>query len=64
MFFLQGIIHLVIASLGADPIVTEDYYGIKLEHVNTNEFHWLNSKLSVVEARGKHEALYPADEWR
>lgn len=60
----QGIIHLVIGSLGADPITTGDYYGIKLEHVNTNESFWLNSKVTMGEVRGKHEALYPADEWK
>ena len=60
----QGIVHLVIGSLGADPITTGDYYGIKLEHVNTNECFWLNSKITIGEVRGKHEALYPADEWK
>lgn len=61
---IKGIVHLVIGSLGADPITTGDYYGIKLEHVNTNESFWLNSKLTMGEVRGKHEALYPADEWK
>ncbi|XP_068677817.1 focal adhesion kinase 1-like isoform X2 [Montipora foliosa] len=61
---IKGIVHLVIGSLGADPITTGDYYGIKLEHVNTNECFWLNSKLTIGEVRGKHEALYPADEWK
>ena len=60
----QGIVHLVIGSLGADPITAGDYYGIKLEHVNTNESFWLNSKVTIGEVRGKHEALYPADEWK
>ena len=64
LFIFQGIVHLVIGSLGADPITTGDYYGIKLEHVNTNECFWLNSKLTIGEVRGKHEALYPADEWK
>jgi len=63
-YLYQGIVHLVIGSLGADPITTGDYYGIKLEHVNTNESFWLNSKLTMGEVRGKHEALYPADEWK
>lgn len=54
----------MIGSLGADPITTGDYYGIKLEHVNTNESFWLNSKVTMGEVRGKHEALYPADEWK
>ncbi|XP_020630641.1 focal adhesion kinase 1-like [Orbicella faveolata] len=61
---VKGIVHLVIGSLGADPITTGDYYGIKLEHVNTNESFWLNSKVTMGEVRGKHEALYPADEWK
>lgn len=61
---IKGIVHLVIGSLGADPITTGDYYGIKLEHVNTNECFWLNSKITIGEVRGKHEALYPADEWK
>ncbi|XP_031551093.1 focal adhesion kinase 1-like isoform X2 [Actinia tenebrosa] len=61
---IKGIIHLVIGSLGADPIVIGDYYGIKLEHVNTEESFWLNCKSTVAEVRGKHEALYPADEWK
>lgn len=54
----------MIGSLGADPITTGDYYGIKLEHVNTNESFWLNSKVTMGEVRGKHEAIYPADEWK
>lgn len=41
-----------------------DYYGIELEHVNTEESFWLNCKSTVAEVRGKHEALYPADEWK
>lgn len=61
---IKGILHLVIGSLGADPITTGDYYGIKLEHVNTNESFWLNRKVTMGEVRGKHEALYPADEWK
>lgn len=61
---VKGIVHLVIGSLGADPITAGDYYGIKLEHVNTNESFWLNSKVTIGEVRGKHEALYPADEWK
>ncbi|CAH3176069.1 unnamed protein product [Porites lobata] len=61
---VKGIVHLVIGSLGADPITTGDYYGIKLEHVNTNESFWLNSKVTMGEVRSKHEALYPADEWK
>lgn len=61
---VKGIVHLVIGSLGADPITAGDYYGIKLEHVNTNESFWLNSKVTMGEVRGKHEALYPADEWK
>ena len=62
--FGQGIIHLVIGSLGADPIISGDHYGIKLEHVNTEESFWLNSKITIGEARSRHEALYPADQWK
>lgn len=61
---IKGIIHLVIGSLGADPIVSGDYYGINLEHVNTEESFWLNSKLTIGEVRSQHEALYPADQWK
>ncbi|KXJ25084.1 focal adhesion kinase 1 isoform X2 [Exaiptasia diaphana] len=61
---IKGIVHLVIGSLGADPIVIGDHYGIMLQHVNSDESFWLNCKSTVAEVRGKHEALYPADEWK
>ncbi|KAJ7326534.1 Putative serine/threonine protein phosphatase [Desmophyllum pertusum] len=61
---IKGIVNEAIRSLGADEITTGDYYGIKLEHVNTNESFWLNSKVTMGEVRGKHESLYPADEWK
>ncbi|XP_032220316.1 focal adhesion kinase 1 isoform X2 [Nematostella vectensis] len=61
---IKGIIHLVIGSLGADPILIGDYYGIMLEHVNTEEAFWLSCKSTVSEVRSKHEALYPADQWK
>lgn len=61
---LQGIIHLVIGSLGVDAVTSHSFYGMRFEHPPSQSAYWLRPWFTVQEIRAKYDSIHPAEECR
>ena len=61
---LQDIIHLVIESLGVDVVTAHTFYGMRLEHPESQSAFWLRKWFTVQEVRAKYEHMFPLDDCR
>ena len=60
----QGIIHLVIGSLGVDAVTSHTFYGMRLEHPPSQSAYWLRRWFTVQEIHAKYDPVHPAEECR
>lgn len=64
LFIPQGIIHLVISSLGVDAVSSHTFFGMRFEHPASQSAYWLRRWFTIQEVRAKYESSHPLDECR
>ncbi|XP_071837468.1 focal adhesion kinase 1-like isoform X4 [Apostichopus japonicus] len=61
---IKSVIHAVVAKLARGDREYENCFAIRLQHMQSEESHWLHRDLTVGQIKRKYEAVYPALEWR
>ncbi len=62
--FTQSVIHAVVGKLARGERVFESCFAIRLQHIQSEESHWLHRDLTVGQVKGKYEKIHPAIEWK
>ena len=61
---LQSVIHAVVAKLARGDRAFQSSFAIRLQHIQTEESHWLHRDLTIGQIKHKYEKIHPALEWR
>ncbi|XP_071953746.1 focal adhesion kinase 1-like isoform X3 [Antedon mediterranea] len=61
---IKSVIRAVVGRLSKLKLAFEGSYAIRLQHIHSDESHWLNQQLTVGEVRRKYENIHPTLEWR
>ena len=63
-FYSQSVIHAVVAKLARGDRAFQSSFAIRLQHIQSDESHWLHRDLTIGQIKHKYEKIHPALEWR
>ncbi|XP_071808056.1 focal adhesion kinase 1-like isoform X2 [Asterias amurensis] len=61
---IKSVIHAVVAKLARGDRAFQSSFAIRLQHIQTEESHWLHRDLTIGQIKHKYEKIHPALEWR